>query len=96
MSNFVSVSGKGKNLSGAPERRGLYEHNVSPLKVKGVTGLLSKSFGESWQLHEELKYFSDFLRIFQDKEKAAVEQEECGCCKEGTSSVRINRALDTQ
>lgn len=84
MSNFVPVLRKRKNLTRAPERCGLYKANLNPLKVKDVMGLLVKHFGESWQQHEELKYFSNVFSRFQDQERGADEQEECACCQEDT------------
>lgn len=89
VSNFVPVLRKGKNLSGAPEMCGLYKVNLNPLKVKDVMGLLVKHFGESWQQHEELKYFSKVFSRFQDQERGADEQEECACCQEDSPSVHI-------
>ncbi|CAN7944460.1 unnamed protein product [Ixodes hexagonus] len=87
--NPVSVLKRGKRLTQAPDRCELYAHQLNPLKVKDVTSLLIKHFGESWKEQEPLSYFVEAFSTAQGNEVEANSEEDCTCCLEEMPSVHV-------
>lgn len=90
VSNFVPVLKWGKSLVQAPVHFPLYTHHVNEMKLRDVTSLLVKHFGNSWQENEKLAYFVNDLRRAQENNDHSEESEDsCLCCEEDSPTLRV-------
>lgn len=90
VSNFVPVLKRGRSLAQAPVQCALYTHNVNEMKLKDVTSLLVKHFGNSWQENEDLGYFVNVLTRAQENNDHSEELEDsCLCCEDDSPTLHV-------